>query len=285
MTIRFLFLGDVVSAAACREIARLLPVWRREWALDCVVVNGENAVKGRGITPAVCADLYDAGVDCITTGNHVWDQREIIPHIEKDDRLLRPLNLSDTMPGRGSVMLRTESGAKVLVVNMMLRLFMFDMVDDPFVKMQDLLQKYTLGRDVQSIIVDVHGEATSEMQAFGHHFDGRVSVVVGTHTHVPTSDYQILPGGTAFQTDAGMCGCYDSVLGFQKEGAINRFRHKVPKPPMDPDEDERVTLAGLFVELDEKTGLAVRVEQVLSGGVLRQSLPFPNPAGSAAVNG
>jgi len=273
MTIRFLFLGDVVSSAALRKIHEQVPKWRRQWGLDCVVVNGENSVNGHGITPEVCTDLYAAGVDCVTTGNHVWDQREIIPHIGKDDRLLRPLNFPDTMPGSGSVLLRTESGAKILVVNIILRLFMHDMVDDPFTVMQNLLQKYKMGRDVQAIIVDVHGEASSEMQSFGHYFDGRVSVVVGTHTHVPTSDYQILPGGTAFQTDAGMCGCYDSVLGFQKEGAINRFRHKVPRPRTDPDEREDVTLSGLFVEIDEKTGLAVRVEQVLSGGVLRQSVP------------
>ena len=276
MTIRFLFLGDVVGMAAHHVILSKLPQWRKEWNLDCVVVNAENTVRGRGITPQICEELYTAGVDCISTGNHIWDQREIIPYIEKDPRLLRPVNFPDHVPGQGSVVLSTSSGKKILVVNIMLRLFMPDMVDDPFAHMQRLLNSYKLGRDVDSIIVDVHGEATSEKMALGHLCDGRASVVVGTHTHVPTADYQILPGGTAYQTDAGMCGAYDSVVGFKKDLAIKRFQNKIPKPFNEPNDDGDVTLAGLYVEIDSKTGHATNVVQVTSGGNLKQSLPLMN---------
>jgi len=273
MTIRFLFFGDVVGMAAHNTLISRIPQWRKEWNLDCVVVNAENTMRGRGLTPTICQELYAAGVDCITTGNHIWDQREIIPHIEKDDRLLRPVNFSGDVPGRGHVILATPAGKKIMIVNVMLRLFMHDMLDDPFSAMQRLLGSYKLGRDVDSIIVDVHGESTSEKMAMAHLCDGRASVVVGTHTHIPTADYQILERGTAYQTDAGMCGCYDSVIGFKKDIAVKRFQNKVPKPFNEAYDDGEVTLAGLYVEIDEKTGLASRVEQVISGGKLRQSLP------------
>ena len=274
MTIKTLFLGDIVGKAACEAVIERVPVWRREWALDCVVVNGENAASnGLGLTADICNSFYEAGVDCITTGNHIWDQREIIPHIKKDSRLLRPANFVVGTPGNGHVVLRTSSGFNVLVINVILRQFMGELSENPFFVVRDLLQKYKLGRDVQAIIIDAHGEVTSETMAMGHMCDGKASLVVGTHTHIPTADGHIMENGTAYQTDAGMCGDYNSVLGFNKDMAIGRFLNKVPKPRIHVTNETDVTLAGLYVEIDKKTGLASRIEQVIFGGCLKQSLP------------
>ncbi len=274
MTIRTLFLGDIVGKAACDVIVKQLPIWKRDWCLDLVIVNGENAANnGLGITSAICNELYQAGVDCITTGNHVWDSREIIPHIKKDSRLLRPANFVEGTLGQGHVILKTTNGANILIINILLRLFVKELSENPFFTVRELLQKYKLGRDVQAIIIDAHGEATSETTAMGHMCDGQVSLVVGTHTHIPTSDGHIMPNGTAYQTDAGMCGDYNSVLGFDKGAAVERFLNKVPQPRMKIANHKDVTIAGVYVEIDEKTGLATKIEQVIFGGCLKQSLP------------
>jgi metallophosphoesterase (TIGR00282 family) len=234
-------------------------------------VNGENAAGGYGITDKICRSLYEVGVDVITTGNHVWDQRELLGTIENDSRLLRPANFPPGTPGRGTRVFEMAGGRRVVVINIMLRLFM-EALDDPFAVLERELQGRSLGGQTAAILVDAHGEATSEKMAVGHYLDGRVSLVVGTHTHVPTADWQILPGGTAYMTDAGMCGDYDSVIGMHKQAAVQRLVRKLPGERLTPAEGD-VTVSGVFVETDAKTGLATRIAPVRVGGRLEQALP------------
>lgn len=269
---RLLFLGDLVGRNARDEVAAQLASLKTAHRLDAVIVNAENAANGFGLTPQICQDLYAAGVDAITTGNHIWDQREIIPHIERDAKLLRPLNFPDGTPGRGATLIETTRGAKILVVNLMARLFM-DALDDPFAAMEKLLKFHRLGGDVQAIVVDFHGEASSEKQAMGYHLDGRVSLVVGTHTHVPTADHRILPKGTGYQTDAGMCGAYDSVIGMEASLALHKFVRKMPGERLRPAEGP-VTLAGVIIETDDKTGLCLSIMPLRTGGVLAATASF-----------
>jgi metallophosphoesterase (TIGR00282 family) len=263
---KVLFCGDIVGRSGREAVTKNVPRLRREWALDFVVANGENAAAGFGITAKICAELHNAGVDCITTGNHIWDQRDIIPYIAQDKRLLRPVNYPPGTPGWGANVFETARGQKIVVVNVMCRLFM-DALDDPFRTIDAELSKYMLGRSANCILVDVHGEATSEKQSMGHHCDGRVSAVLGTHSHSPTADCWVLPGGTAYQTDVGMCGDYDSVIGMKKEGAVLRFIKKVPGERLAPAEGEG-TLCAAMVETDDKTGLARSIRPVRIGGRL-----------------
>jgi metallophosphoesterase (TIGR00282 family) len=267
---RVLLCGDVVGRTGRSVVAETVPRLRRELALDCVIVNGENAAGGFGISDKICQEFYAAGVDVITTGNHVWDRREIIPYIAEDPRLLRPANFPKGTPGNGSVVFSTADGCRVLVVNLMARLFM-DPLDDPFAAIETILAEHRLG-SVDAIVVDFHGEATSEKMSMGHALDGRVSLVVGTHSHVPTADAQILPHGTAYLTDAGMCGDYDSVIGMQKEAAIARFVRKMPGDRLQAA-DGPATLCGVVIETDDATGLARRIAPVRVGGRLAPHWP------------
>jgi metallophosphoesterase (TIGR00282 family) len=267
---RLLFLGDVVGRAGRDAVARHLPGLRDRLSLDFVVANGENVAHGFGITERTARDLYESGVDCITTGNHVWDQREIVATIDADPRLLRPINFPRGTPGRG-IGVFTVGRRRVVVVNVRARLFM-DPLDDPFSAVDSVLATQRLGAGVDAILVDVHGEASSEKMALGHFCDGRASIVVGSHSHVPTADAQVLPGGTAYQTDAGMCGDYDSVIGMKKEAAVQRFVRKMPGERLSPAEGEG-TMCGVFVELDPGTGRALRVDPVRAGGRLKPALP------------
>ena len=267
---KLLVCGDVVGRSGRDAVTEYLPRLRRDLALDFVVVNGENAAHGFGITDKLCAELYVAGADVISTGNHAWDRREIISYIEGDRRLLRPLNLPPGTPGVGGGVFETKDGRPVLVLNPMARLFM-DAIDCPFRAVERELAAAPLGQ-VRAVIIDFHGEATSEKMAMGHFADGRASLVVGTHSHVPTADAQILPKGTAYQTDAGMCGDYDSVIGMQKEAAIQRFVTKMPGERLQVAEGEG-TLCAVFVETDDATGLARRVAPVRLGGRLARALP------------
>jgi metallophosphoesterase (TIGR00282 family) len=268
---RILFCGDLVGRAGRNAAIEMLPRLRREMSLDFIVVNGENAAGGFGITEAICRDLYDAGTDVITTGNHVWDQKDTVGFIARHPRLLRPENFPAGTPGNGQGIFKTADGRRIMVVNLMGRLFM-DALDDPFAVIVDRLAKCRLGSDADAILVDFHGEATSEKMAMGHFLDGKVSVVVGTHTHVPTADARVLSGGTAYMTDAGMCGDYDSVIGMQKAVPIARFTSKLPTERMAPA-DGPATLCGLFVETDDKTGLARRAVAFREGGVLSPERP------------
>ena len=229
---KILFIGDVVGRAGRDVVTGRLPGLRDELGLDFVVLNGENAAAGFGITAKICAEFYAAGADVITTGNHVWDQREIITYIDSDPRLLRPLNYPKGTPGRGAGVFEAKRGRKVLVVHVMCRLFM-PTLDDPFAAVEAALAQHRLGGTVAACVVDIHGEATSEKMALGHVVDGRASLAVGSHTHVPTADAQILPGGTAYHTDAGMCGDYDSVIGMEKSLAVARFTRQMADRPTD----------------------------------------------------
>ena len=230
---RLLFLGDIVGRPGRKAVVDRLPGLRERWRLDFVAINGENAAGGFGITEAIADEVLAAGADAITLGNHSWDQREALVFIERQPRLIRPVNFPNGTPGRGANLIDTHAGRRVLVVNVMGRLFM-DPLDDPFSAVDREIETCPLGQVADAIIVDVHAEATSEKQALGHHLDGRVSLVVGTHTHAPTSDHRVLTGGTAFMSDAGMCGDYDSVLGMQKEESMRRFLQKTPGPRMEP---------------------------------------------------
>ena len=267
---RFLLLGDVVGKAGREAAVRELPRLRRELSLDFIAVNGENAAHGFGITPQICAELYAAGAGAITTGNHVWDRKEIIPYIDGDPRLLRPLNYPAGTPGKGAGVFALPDGRKLVVANAMARLFM-ETLDDPFAAVGALLAEHHLGQGT-SILLDFHGEASSEKTAMGYFCDGRVSAVLGTHCHVPCADHRILPKGTAYATDVGMCGDYDSVIGMQAEAAVARFTRKMPGERLMPAEGQ-ATLCGMLVETDDATGLALRIAPLRLGGRLDAAWP------------
>jgi metallophosphoesterase (TIGR00282 family) len=269
--LRILFLGDVLGRSGREAVAARLPGLRRDLRIDLAVVNAENASHGFGLSPDMAKALFTAGADVITLGNHAWDRKEIIPYIAETPRLLRPLNYPPGTPGSGSVLVTLADGRKALVLQAMGRLYM-DPLDCPFRGTAEVLAKYRLGASVQAIVADFHAEASSEKMAYGHIFDSQVSFVVGTHTHCPSADAQILPGGTAFQSDAGMCGDYDSVIGMVKEGATLRFWRRMPGEKLGPAEGEP-TVCGVFVETDDGTGLARRIEPVRIGGRLSQAMP------------
>jgi metallophosphoesterase (TIGR00282 family) len=268
---RVLFLGDVVGRSGRKAVKQHLPALRERYAPDFVILNGENAAGGFGITEAICQEFLDAGVDVVTTGNHVWDQREALVFIERQERLLRPLNFPVGTPGRGAGLFKAANGADVLVINAMGRVFMGDL-DCPFRAVERELEACPLGDGADAVIIDFHAEATSEKQAFGYFVDGRASFVVGTHTHVPTSDDQILPGGTAYVSDVGMCGDYDSVLGMNKEEPLQRFLRKIPNGRFEPSLGE-ATVSGMAVEIDDGSGLATAIAPVRVGGRLRPAEP------------
>ena len=269
---RMLFLGDVVGRSGRDAVNGRLPALRKELDLDFVVVNAENAAAGFGMTPKICDAMFEAGVDVITGGNHSWDQREIIPYISEQKRLQRPANYPQGTPGIGAGLYPARGGKKVAVISVMCRLFM-DPLDCPFAAVDRLAPKEgPKSGGADAVLVDVHGEATSEKMALGHYLDGRASLVVGSHTHSPTADAQILPGGTAFQTDAGMCGDYDSVIGMKKEGSVDRFVRKMRGERLSPADGE-ATVCGVFVETDDSTGLAVHVAPLRQGGRLRPEWP------------
>jgi 2',3'-cyclic-nucleotide 2'-phosphodiesterase len=270
--VRILFCGDVMGRSGRAVVKAEVPRLKRALALDFVVVNAENAAGGFGLTERLCGEFYECGVDVLTTGNHVWDQREIIPYIGRDPRLLRPANFPRGTPGAGSCFCPGTAGHSLLVINLMGRLFM-EALDDPFARLDELLAEHELGIAVSAILVDFHAEASSEKMALAHHADGRVSAVLGTHTHVPTADAQILPGGTAYQTDAGMCGDYDSVIGLQKGPAVRRFVTKLPGERRPDVADGAATLCAIFCETDPRSGLARHVEPVRIGGRLEPRLP------------
>jgi 2',3'-cyclic-nucleotide 2'-phosphodiesterase len=268
---RLLFLGDIVGRPGRNAVTERLPALRERWRLDCVVINGENAAGGFGITEAICDEVLFAGADVVTLGNHAFDQREALVFIERQPRLVRPANFPPGTPGRGAAMVETRSGARVLVLNLMGRLFM-EALDDPFVAVDRELEACALGQGADAIVIDMHAEATSEKQALAYYVDGRATLVVGTHTHAPTADHRILPGGTAYQSDAGMCGDYDSILGMAKDEPIRRFLQKTPGSRLEPATGEG-SLSGLAVETDDRIGLAVRVAAVRLGPNLDETWP------------
>lgn len=265
-----LFIGDVVGRSGRDAVASHLPGLIEAHKPELVVLNGENAAHGFGLTAAICAKFFELGVDVITTGNHVWDQKEILGFIDEEPRLLRPLNYPPKTPGNGAYVTAGRTGKRVLVTNVMLRLFM-DAMDDPFAAIDRVLKQAPLGGAVDAILVDVHGEATSEKMAMGHYLDGRVSMVVGTHTHVPTADHHVMTRGTAYQSDAGMTGDYRSVIGMKAEPAIYRFTRKLPSERLTPAEGEG-TLCGCLVRVGAD-GKALGIEPVRLGGALAATVP------------
>ncbi|MEM8665752.1 MAG: TIGR00282 family metallophosphoesterase, partial [Pseudomonadota bacterium] len=268
---RLIFLGDVVGRVGRQALVTHLPRLIERFDIDFTVVNGENAAGGFGITEAIADEILDAGADCITTGNHVWDQREALVFIERQPKLLRPINYPRHTPGKGAQMFTARNGARVLVANVMGRTFM-EPLDDPVRALEGALDVHRLGSEVDAAIVDVHAEATSEKQVFGHLLDGRVSLVTGTHTHVPTADHRVLPHGTAFITDAGMCGAYDGVIGMDKEEPMRRMVERVPGQRIGPAQGV-ATVCGVAVDTDDRTGLANWIAPIRCGGDLEETLP------------
>lgn len=269
---RILFLGDVMGRAGRKAVAERLSMLRADWGLDFVVVNGENATSGAGITPDHVKLLLESGADCVTLGDHAFDQKTLIPFIEGEPRLLRPLNFSKMAPGHGARLFTLADGRRVLVAQVLGQVFMKRPFDDPFSAIEPVLRAHPLGGQATAVVVDVHCEATSEKMAIGHWCDGRASLVVGTHTHVPTADAMILPRGTGYLTDAGMCGDYDSVIGMQKDEPMRRFVTGMPSKRFEPAGGE-ATLSGVLVETDDRTGRAMQVTPVRVGGRLAAAGP------------
>ncbi len=270
---RLLFLGDLVGRSGRKAAIAALPGLIDDHEIDFVIVNGENAAGGFGITETILNELLVAGADAVTLGNHAFDQRETLVYIERHERLIRPLNFPVGTPGRGTALVKARNGADVLVMNAMGRTFMHEL-DCPFHAIDEQLAACPLKVGADVIFIDFHAEATSEKQALGAHVDGRATVVVGTHTHAPTADERVLPGGTAYMSDAGMCGDYDSVLGMQTEEPINRFLTRIPRGRFEVS-DGPATVCGLAVTIDDKTGHATHVSGFRKGGVLSpQAMDF-----------
>ncbi len=268
---RILFIGDVVGRSGRAIVLERLPGLISKWKLDLAVVNGENAAGGFGITEVIYNELIDAGADAITLGNHAWDQREALVFIERAPKLIRPVNFPKGTPGRGAALIDTKNGKRALVINVMGRVFM-DPLDDPFSAVERELAACALKSGADAILIDMHCEATSEKQSMAYFVDGRASLLVGTHTHVPTADHRVLPGGTAFQSDVGMTGDFDSVIGMVKDQPLERFLRKLPTSKFEAATGPG-TLCGLAVETDDKTGLAKRVAPVRLGAHLEEARP------------
>ncbi len=269
---KLLFLGDVVGRAGRRAIVEGLPALREAWGLDFVVVNGENASNGMGLSGDHAKLLLEAGADCVTLGDHAFDQKDMLQFIEGEPRIVRPVNFAKGAPGRGFRVFEATRGRKVLVAQVLGQVFMKRAYDDPWGGIETVLKSHPLGGAVQATIVDVHCEATSEKMAMGHWCDGKASLVVGTHTHVPTGDAQILPGGTGYLSDAGMCGDYLSVIGMDRAEPMRRFVTGMTKGRFTPA-NEDATLSGVYVETDDRTGKATRIAMVRRGGRLEPSGP------------
>jgi metallophosphoesterase (TIGR00282 family) len=269
--VRILFIGDVVGRSGRAIVYERLPGLVRDWKLDLVVVNGENAAGGFGINETIYQELVEAGADAVTLGNHAWDQRDALVFIERAPRLIRPINYPKGTPGRGAALIESKNGARALVINAMGRIYM-EPLDDPFAVIERELIACPLKSGADAVLVDFHAEATSEKQSMGHFLDGKASLVAGTHTHVPTADHQILPGGTAFVSDVGMTGDYDSVIGMVKDEPMGRFLRRISTAKFEAALGP-ATLCGLAVETDDATGLATKVGAVRLGGRLEAAQP------------
>ncbi|MCF6232670.1 MAG: TIGR00282 family metallophosphoesterase [Rhodobacteraceae bacterium] len=269
---RILFLGDVMGRAGRSAIQTKLPGLRKDWRLDFIVVNGENATSGMGLNAAHARGLLDAGVDCLTLGDHAFDQKDMLQFIESEPRIIRPINFAKGAPGKGYRLFNAPGGRKVLVAQVLGQVFMKRAFDDPFSAIEPVLKAHPRGGLAQAVIVDMHCEATSEKMAMGHYCDGRASLVVGTHTHVPTADAQVLPGGTGYLSDAGMCGDYNSVIGMDKGEPMRRFITGMPKARFTPALGE-ATLSGVFVDTDDATGQARDIRMIRIGGRLQPATP------------
>ena len=266
---KILFLGDIVGDSGCKAVKKYLPEQIEKNKIDFVIVNGENAAEsGVGLTKEICEDFFKCGVDVITTGNHVWDQKDIMKFIDNENRLLRPKNLFEPAPGKGFEVFQNKKNVKIGVLNLMGNVFM-KKCNDVFEISEKFIKEHKLKEDYDFLVVDFHGEITSEKNAIGYFFDGKATLVVGTHTHIPTNDARILKNGTAYQTDAGMCGDYDSVIGMNKDNSLNRFMKKESTKHYPATGD--ATLSGVIVDCDIKTGLANKIESYVFGGQLKNT--------------
>lgn len=267
---KILFLGDVVGRVGRQGIIENLPKLRINWKIDLIVVNCENATSGIGLSPEHAKAIFAAGADCITLGDHAFDQREMLSFIEKEPRIIRPLNFAKSAPGRGFYIASDTRGRKLLVTQVLGQVFMKRPFDDPFSAIEEVLRRHPLAGQVQASLVDMHCEATSEKMAMGHFCDGRVSAVLGTHTHVPTADTMVLPAGTAFQSDAGMCGDYDSVIGMEKTEPMRRFLTGMSNNRFRPAAG-KATLCGVYFETNDLSGKANLVKMIRLGGQLQEA--------------
>lgn len=257
---RIIYLGDVVAKPGREAVINSIRGLKEQYHYDVLIVNADNAAHGFGCTPKICNQFFNAGVSAIVTGDHVWNQKEIIPFLDENKRIVRPLNYSENLAGCGARVVPLDSGKKILVAEVVGRVFM-EAVDCPLQAIDKLLEEYRLGHNIDAIFVDIHAEATAEKQAFARYLDGRVSAVIGSHTHVPTADATLLPKGTAYQTDAGMCGDYNGVIGFNEQSPIERLKDKFSPRRLEPCSGKG-TVCGTFIEIDDKTGLAVKIEAI-----------------------
>ena len=254
------FIGDIVGKEARETLIKKIPDIKTNYNSDVIIANAENAASGYGLTKKIATQLFNSGVDVITLGNHAWDQKEMLSYIEECPKIVRALNYPDGVPGKGYYELQLHDGRKIIIVQVMLRLFMWLFLDDPFSITKKFLQKEKLGATANAILIDMHGETTSEKNAFGHFFDGEVSAILGTHTHIPTADAKILGGGTAYQTDVGMTGDYNSVIGMDKTNPIHGFVKGYRSDGRFFPADGEITISGVFIEIDDKTGLSLKIE-------------------------
>ncbi len=255
---KIIYLGDIVAKSGREAVKNAIPVLKENYHFDTLIVNVDNAAHGFGCTPKICNQLLDAGVSAIVTGDHVWNQKDIITFLDSNNRIIRPLNHSANLAGVGARVIPMDNGKKILVAEVVGRVFM-EAVDCPLQALDNLLKDYTLAKNIDAIFVDIHAEATAEKQSFARYFDGRVSAIIGSHTHVPTADACILPNGTAYQTDAGMCGDYNSVIGFDSKAPIERLKNKFSPHRLEPATGKG-TVCGTFIEIDDATGLAIKIE-------------------------
>ncbi|MGH1398788.1 MAG: TIGR00282 family metallophosphoesterase [Alphaproteobacteria bacterium] len=269
---KILFIGDIYGRSGREALQCHLPTLKQKLTPDVTIVNVDNAANGRGITPKQAAEFYEWGADCLTGGDHIWDQRQIIPYIDKDPKLLRPINFPANTPGKGSLLFQTQSGETCLIIHALGRVFI-DPADNPFTVVKDLIDRHPMGSKTNSIFIDFHAEATSEKMALAQYLDGKVSAVIGSHTHIQTADDHVMEGGTAYMTDAGMTGDYNSVIGARKDIAIHRFINKTPHPERLIPATGDATLCGALVTTHDGTGLAKAIQPIRIGGCLKQAIP------------
>ena len=257
---RILYCGDIVARSGREVVAENMAKLKADYKADVIMLNVENAAHGFGVTPGICRDFLARGADVLVTGNHFLNQRDIIPFLDECKVIVRPANIPAENPGRGHIVFELADGRRILVIQLLGRLFM-EAVDCPVQAVDNILRNYTLGRNIDAIFVDVHAEASSEKLSLGYYLDGKVSCVAGTHTHVPTADARVLPQGTAYITDVGMCGNYDSILGFDIKAPINRLRRRYTDDRLTPAAGKG-TIYAVLVETDDATGLAKLIEQI-----------------------
>ena len=257
---KIIFIGDVVGKQARDSLIKMIPEIKSKYSPDVIIVNAENAAAGYGLNKKIALQLIDSGVDAITLGNHAWDQKEMLSFIEECPKIVRALNYPAGVPGRGYYEFQLVDGRKIIIMQIMLRLFMGLSLDDPFSVTKKFLQKEKLKSTCDAIIIDMHGETTSEKNAYGHYFDGKVSAILGTHTHIPTADAKILECGTAYQTDVGMTGNYNSVIGMDKVNPIHGFVKGFRAEGRFFPAEGHITVCGAYVETDDRTGLSSKIK-------------------------